>query len=488
MNPNDFSYGPSDFLAMLPVWALTAAGCLLMLINMTPRKPGSSVSAVVSLVALAVAGWGAWTQRGVVRSYFRDMYVVDPFSTFFALLFVGIAIVSVLLSWDYLKRTALNQGEFYALLCLSTLGMIFMAAANDLMMIFLGLELMSIALYVMAGFRKNRFESNEAALKYFLLGAFATGFLLYGMALVYGTTGTTNLTAIGNYLLASPVLKTPLLAIGALLLFVGFAFKVSLVPFHMWTPDAYEGAPTTATAFMSAGAKAAGFAGLLRVAMAALPGVTPDWQELLTWLAILTMTVGNVTAILQSNLKRMLAYSSIAHAGYVLLGVVAGGAAGSSAVLYYLAVYSVMNLGAFGIVSLLGRGTDERVRVQELAGIGFTRPWIAVAFAVFMLGLAGIPPTAGFLGKFYLFRAALSEGHVMLVIAAVLNSVIAVYYYLRPIVVMYMTQPDAEILEVSPALPATIALAALVIATFWLGVLPAPLATASLESVLAVFP
>jgi NADH-quinone oxidoreductase subunit N len=488
VNPNDLAYGTSDFLAMLPVWALTAAGCLLMLINMTPRKPGSSVSAVVSLVALAVAGWGAWTQRGMVRSYFRDMYVVDPFSTFFALLFVGIAIVSVLLSWDYLKRTALNQGEFYALLCLSTLGMIFMAAANDLMMIFLGLELMSIALYVLAGFRKNRFESNEAALKYFLLGAFATGFLLYGMALVYGTTGTTNLTAIGNYLLASPVLRTPLLAIGALLLFVGFAFKVSLVPFHMWTPDAYEGAPTTATAFMSAGAKAAGFAGLLRVAMAALPGVTPDWQELLTWLAILTMTVGNVTAILQSNLKRMLAYSSIAHAGYVLLGVVAGGAAGSSAVLYYLAVYSVMNLGAFGIVSLLGRGTDERVRVQELAGIGFSRPWIAVAFAVFMLGLAGIPPTAGFLGKFYLFRAALSEGHVLLVIAAVLNSVIAVYYYLRPIVVMYMTQPDAEILEVSPALPATIALAALVIATFWLGVLPAPLATASLESVHAVFP
>jgi NADH-quinone oxidoreductase subunit N len=488
VNPNDIAYGTSDFLAMLPVWALTAAGCLLMLINMTPRKPGSSVSAVVSLIALAVAGWGAWTQRGMVRSYFRDMYVVDPFSTFFALLFVGIAIVSVLLSWDYLKRTALNQGEFYALLCLSTLGMIFMAAANDLMMIFLGLELMSIALYVLAGFRKNRFESNEAALKYFLLGAFATGFLLYGMALVYGTTGTTNLTAIGNYLLASPVLRTPLLAIGALLLFVGFAFKVSLVPFHMWTPDAYEGAPTTATAFMSAGAKAAGFAGLLRVAMAALPGVTPDWQELLTWLAILTMTVGNVTAILQSNLKRMLAYSSIAHAGYVLLGVVAGGAAGSSAVLYYLAVYSVMNLGAFGIVSLLGRGTDERVRVQELAGIGFSRPWIAVAFAVFMLGLAGIPPTAGFLGKFYLFRAALSEGHVLLVIAAVLNSVIAVYYYLRPIVVMYMTQPDAEILEVSPALPATIALAALVIATFWLGVLPAPLATASLESVLAVFP
>ena len=484
----NLEYTPADFLAMLPVWALTIAGCLLMLVNMTPKRPNSSVSALLSLIALAVAAWGALSQRGVVRSFFRDMYVVDPFSTFFTLMFLGIAFVSVLLSWDYLKRTALNQGEFYALLVLSTLGMIFMAAANDLMMIFLGLELMSIALYVMAGFRKNRFESNEAALKYFLLGAFATGFLLYGMALIYGTTGTTNLTAIGNFLLASPVLHTPLLAIGALLLLVGFAFKVSLVPFHMWTPDAYEGAPTSATAFMSAGAKAAGFAGLVRVAMAALPGVTPDWTELLTWLAILTMTVGNVTAILQSNLKRMLAYSSIAHAGYVLLGVVAGGAAGSSAVLYYLAVYSVMNLGAFGIVSLLGRGSDERVRVQELAGVGFARPWLGLAFAVFMLGLAGIPPTAGFLGKFYLFRAALSEGHLTLVVVAVLNSVIAVYYYLRPIVVMYMTQPEAEILEVSPAIPATIALTALVVLTFGLGVLPAPLATASLQSVLAVFP
>ena len=488
MNVTAVPYSTADFMTMLPVWALTLAGCALMLLNMTPRRPSSNTSAVVSLVALAVAGWGAWTQRGSVQSFFRDMYVVDPFSTFFTLLFVGIGMVSVLLSWDYLKRTALNQGEFYALLCLSTLGMIFMAAANDLMMIFLGLELMSLALYVLAGFRKNRFDSNEAALKYFLLGAFATGFLLYGMALVYGTTGTTNLTAIGNYLLGSPVLRTPLLAIGALLLLIGFAFKVSLVPFHMWTPDAYEGAPTTATAFMSAGAKAAGFAGLLRVSMAALPQITPDWTQILTWLAILTMTVGNVTAILQSNLKRMLAYSSIAHAGYVLLGVLASGAAGSSAVLYYLAVYSVMNLGAFGIVSLLGRGTDERVRVQELAGIGYTRPWLALAFGVFMLGLAGIPPTAGFLGKFYLFRAALSEGHVMLVVVAVLNSVIAVYYYLRPIVVMYMTQPEAEGLEVSPALPATIALAALVVATFWLGILPAPLASATMESVLAVFP
>ena len=481
-------YTYADFVAMLPVWALTLAACALMLVNMFPQKPNSSVSALVALIGLATAGTAAWLHRDLTQSFFRDMFVIDPFSTFFTLLFVGIGTVSVLLSWDYLKRTVLNQGEFYALMVLATLGMIFMAATNDLMMIFLGLELMSIPLYVLAGFRKNRFESNEAGLKYFLLGAFASGFLLYGMALIYGTTGTTNLGRIGAFLTASPILHTPLLAVGALLLFVGFAFKVSLVPFHMWTPDAYEGAPTTATAFMSAGAKAAGFAGLLRVAMVALPSVTPDWTQLLTALAMLTMTVGNVTAILQSNLKRMLAYSSIAHAGYVLLGVIAGGAAGASAVLFYLAVYSVMNLGAFGIVSLMGRGTDERVRVQELAGVGFARPWLGAALAIFMLGLAGIPPTAGFLGKFYLFRAALAEGHLALVIVAVLNSVIAVYYYLRPVVVMYMTQPDAEALEVSPALPATLALVALVGLTFWLGVWPAPLAASALQSVLAVFP
>ncbi len=481
------TFTQADFMAMLPVWVLTVTGCLLMLVNMTPRRAGSNVSALITLIGLAVAGWSFGTLCDTTKPMFNEMYVVDRFSSFFGILFVSIAGISVLLSWDYLKRTALEQGEYYALIAFSTLGMIFMAAANDLMMIFLGLELMSIALYILAGFRKNRFESNEAALKYFLLGAFATGFLLYGMALIYGTTGTTNLSQIGNYLNGSPITSTPLFVIGSLLLLVGFAFKVSLVPFHMWTPDAYEGAPTTATAFMSAGAKAAGFAGLLRVGMGALPGVMPDWTQLLTVLAILTMTIGNVTAILQSNLKRMLAYSSIAHAGYILLGVIAGGTDGYAAVLFYLAVYSVMNLGAFGIVSLMGQGTDERVRVQDLAGVGFRRPWMGVAMAVFMLGLAGIPPTAGFLGKFYLFRAALAEGHLTLVIIAVLNSVIAVYYYLRPVVVMYMTQPDGESLEISPAIPATIALVSLVVLTFALGVSPTALADAAVHSILAVF-
>jgi NADH-quinone oxidoreductase subunit N len=472
MSGLDLMPSGADLNALWPVWALSIMSMVIMLVSVFPQKARSGAAPLLALIGLAVAAWGVWNTRLDFRALFNDMYRIDPFSTFFAFLFIGIAVVSVLLAWDYLQRTNLNQGEYYALILLSTLGMMFMASANDLIMIF----------------RKNRFESNEAALKYFLLGAFATGFLLYGVALVYGTTGTTNLTKIGAYLVGSPTLDTPLFMIGALLLFVGFAFKVSLVPFHMWTPDAYEGAPTTATAFMSAGAKAAGFAGLLRVGLTALPAVMPHWVDALTWLAILTMTVGNVIAILQSNLKRMLAYSAIAHAGYVMLGVIAGGTIGATAVIYYVAVYSIMNLGAFGIVSLMGRGADERVRVQDLAGAGFRHPWLGVAMTVFMLGLAGIPPTAGFIGKLYLFSAALSQGHVALVVVAVLNSVAAVYYYLRPVVVMYMTQPEGEPLETSPALAATLVLGALVVATFWLGVLPAPLSAVAFQSVLAVFP
>jgi NADH-quinone oxidoreductase subunit N len=481
-------YSGADIAALLPVWILSIAAMAIMLVNVTRQRPRTSVSAILALIGIVGATWATWELRDESRALFHDMYRVDAYTTYFTFLFLAIAAVGVLFSWDYLKRTNLNQGEFYALMLLSTLGMIFMAAANDLIMIFLGLELMSLALYILAGFRKNRFESNEAALKYFLLGAFASGFLLYGIALVFGATGSTNLSEIGGYLLGSPAVGTPLLMVGGLLVFIGLGFKVSLVPFHMWTPDAYEGAPTTATAFMSAGAKAAGFAALLRVLMIALPSITPHWTDVMIGLCVLTMTVGNVIAILQSNLKRMLAYSSIAHAGYVMLGVIAGGTVGAAAVLFYLAVYTVMNLGAFGIVSLMGRGADERVRVQDLAGAGFRHPWLGVAMTVFMLGLAGIPPTAGFVGKLYLFGAALSQGHVFLVVVAVLNSVAAVYYYLRPVVVMYMTQPEGEPLEVSSALPAVLAIGVLVVATFWFGTLAAPLTGAAAQSVLAAIP
>jgi NADH-quinone oxidoreductase subunit N len=330
---------------------------------------------------------------------------------------------------------------------------------------------MSLALYVMVGSRRGQLESNEAALKYFLLGAFASGFLLYGIALIYGATGSTNLRAITAFMSDSPLGDSPLFLVGTLLLLVGFGFKVAAVPFHMWTPDAYEGAPTSVTAFMSAGAKAAGFAALLRVAGTALSATEVDWRPILTGLAILTMTVGNVSALLQNNVKRMLAYSSIAHAGYVLVALAAGGSAGASSAVFYLAVYSFMNLGAFGILALLGRGQDERVLVSDLAGLGFRQPLLGLAMSVFMVSLGGIPPTAGFMGKVYVFGSALEAGLVPLVVVGVLNSVVSVFYYLRITVAMYMSEePAGGPVEVSWAAPAAVALIATLVLTLWWGI------------------
>ncbi|HTK31198.1 MAG TPA: NADH-quinone oxidoreductase subunit N [Candidatus Saccharimonadaceae bacterium] len=461
---------PVDWFALGAVMALSAGLLVLLLLELLPARPGSSRGAIVSLLTLAAAGASVFRARGAARSLFGGMFVHDGFTVFFTLLFLSIAALAVLWSWDYVKRTRINQAEYYALLLSSTLGMILMAASNDLITIFLGLELMSLALYVMVGFRRSQLESNEAALKYFLLGAFASGFLLYGIALLYGATGTTNLTRMAAFVADSPLGANPLLVIGGLLLLVGLAFKVSAVPFHMWTPDAYEGAPTTVTAFMSAGAKAAGFAALLRVVLHALAGVHAHWGTLLSVIAVLTMTVGNVSALLQVNLKRMLAYSSIAHAGYVLVAVVAGGPQGASAALFYLAVYSVMNLGAFGVLTLLGRGHDERVNVSDLNGLGFRHPLLGIALTLFMLSLGGIPPTAGFMGKVYLFGVALRAGLVPLVIIGVLNSVVSVFYYLRVTVALYMDEPKSEPTQVNWAAPAVVALLASLALTLWWGV------------------
>jgi len=459
-----------DWYALGAVIALSVGSMMLLLLEFVPRKPDSNRAAIVSLITLAAAGWSVFHVRGTARSLFGGMFVHDPFSVFFTLLFCAVAAVSVLLSWDYVKRTHIQQAEYYVLLLSATLGMILMAASNDLITVFLGLELMSIALYVMVGFRRGQLESNEAALKYFLLGAFASGFLLYGIALLYGATGTTNLATMAAFVADSPLQNNPLLVVGGLLLLTGFAFKVAAVPFHMWTPDAYEGAPTTVTAFMSAGAKAAGFSALLRVVLHSLGGVHAHWTPVLSAIAMLTMTVGNISALLQTSVKRMLAYSSIAHAGYLLVAVVAGGPDGASAALFYLAVYSAMNVGAFGVLTVLGRGQEERVLVADLAGLGFRQPLLGLAMTVFMLSLGGIPPTAGFMGKVYLFGVALRAGLVPLVIVGVLNSVISVFYYLRITVAMYMDEPRGEATQVSWAVPAAIALLACLALTLWWGV------------------
>ncbi len=483
---------PQPSFLMVDWWALGAVialtvGCLaLLVLEFLPAGERSSRGGVISLLTLGVSAYAVLRVAQDRRSLFDGMFVHDGMTVFFTVLFCAIGILSVLMSWDYVKRTRINQAEYYALLLSSVLGMVIMAASNDLITIFLGLELMSLSLYVMVGFRRTRLESNEAALKYFLLGAFASGFLLYGIALLYGATGTTDLGRMGAFLADSPVLSNPLLLVGGLLVLAGFAFKVAAVPFHMWTPDAYEGAPTSVTGFMSAGAKAAGFAALLRFGLKAMGPLEDQWAPLLSVIAALTMTVGNVTALLQQNLKRMLAYSSIAHAGYILVAIVAGGTTGAGAAVFYLAVYSFMNLGAFAILTMMGQGRDERVLVSDLHGLGFRRPLLGVAMTVFMISLGGIPPTAGFMGKIQVFGAAIEAGLIPLVIIGVLNSVISVFYYLRVTVAMYMREPEGEPTAISQGLPALLCVVITLVLTVWLGIQAQPLWVEAQRSVLSL--
>jgi NADH-quinone oxidoreductase subunit N len=349
--------------------------------------------------------------------------------------------------------------------------MVFLAAANDLIVVFLALEIMSVAVYVLAGLLRREVRSTEAALKYFLLGAFATGFLLYGIAFFYGATGSTHLDVIAR-VIAHDGLR-PFTVLGIALVLVGFGFKVALIPFHVWTPDVYEGAPTAVTAFMAVGVKAAAFAAFGRVFLAALGDVAAQWSGLLALLAALTMTVGNVTAVLQRSVKRMLAYSSIAHAGYALVGIVAATRDGGAALCFYLAVYAFMTLGAFAVLIALGRRGEPNEDLADWAGVGFRHPVLGVSRSVFMLSLAGIPPTAGFAGKFYLFSAAIDAGWTVLAVIGVLNSLVSVYYYLGVLVAMYMAEGTRVIVppRSRPYLLATILVS--VAATILFGVLPA---------------
>jgi NADH-quinone oxidoreductase subunit N len=375
-----------------------------------------------------------------VEYAFNGLWVVDNYSRFFKLIFLIGTGLTILISIKYIEVEGIPSGEYFALILFATLGMMIMASGTELMTLFLGLELMSISLYALAGYTRTRMISNEAALKYFLLGSFATGFLLYGMALLYGTTGTTNLHDILLYF-AKTHLQSPIPVMGMALLVIGFGFKIAAVPFHMWAPDVYQGAPSPITAFMSAGPKAAGFAAFVRIFMDALPSLYGEWVVLIWVMAVLTMTVGNIIALVQDNIKRMLAYSSIAHAGYVLVAFLSAGELGISSILYYMLAYTFMNIGAFAIITVLGGKGEEKVDIKDYAGLGYTHPLAAIAMSLFLFSLAGIPPTAGFMGKFYIFSAAIKQGYLGLAIIGVINSVISVYYYLRITVAMYMKEP-----------------------------------------------
>jgi NADH-quinone oxidoreductase subunit N len=377
----------------------------------------------------------------------------------------------VLISNEYLEAIDHNFGEVYSMVLFATVGMLGLASANNLIMIFLGLETMSICLYVLAGIIKEQKTGAEAALKYFLLGAFSTGFLLYGMALLYGATGSLDVNEI-----AQAASSDLLFVAGGGLLLVGFFFKVSAVPFHMWTPDVYEGTPTTLTAYMSTASKSAAFIALITVISRLLPEGTANWSEVLQVIAIITMILGNIVALVQDNMKRMLAYSSIAHAGYLLVGLAAGTPEGYSAVLYYLLAYTIMNVGAFGVVAYYERqhGLDL-LDINNYAGLGFKRPIMAVMLSIFLFSLAGIPGFAGFVGKYYVFAAAINEGLIGLAIVGVLASAASVYYYLRPMVFMYMREPHKDIPLVKSGWMFKGSLIVLAILTIYFGIAPADL-------------
>jgi len=463
-----------DLYLIAPEIIITAFGFLVLLLDVfLPKGERKGYLGVISLIGILFAGLYTLPQMGSVKSGFEGMFISDGFALFFKIIFLIIAFLTVLISIGYIHRELIEFGEYYALILFATLGMMLMAAGSHLITIFLGLETMSISIYVLAGMMREDKRSVEAALKYFLLGAFATGFLLYGIALIYGATGSLHLKDIAAYVASKNLLRSPMLLMSLVFLTIGFGFKIASVPFHMWTPDVYEGAPTSITAFMATGVKAAAFSALVRVFFSALPAFRADWTSIMWVICVATMTVGNIVAISQTNIKRMLAYSSIAHAGYILVAFVAGNDLGTSGILFYLMAYAFMNIGAFAVVILLGKKGEENTLINDYAGIGFKYPLLAASMTIFLLSMAGIPPLGGFMAKFYIFSAAVKSKFYWLAILGVLNSAVSVYYYLRVTVLMYFRESEREItgLQFSPA--SVLALILAVIGTLYMGIFPA---------------
>ena len=478
----------SDLYTILPIIILVAWACVLLLADLFIPKGRKGWTAVLAAIGLAGALGVTVAQAGLERSAFNGMVTLDGFSSFLNALFLASGLFGIAIAYGYLKRMGIERGEYYTLMLFSISGMLLMAQAADLIVIFLALELLSIPLYVLAAWARPRTDSEEAGLKYFLLGAFATGFVVYGVALVFGATGSTALSGIAAAVTAGTYTKY-LLLIGAALILVGFSFKVAAVPFHMWTPDVYQGAPSSVTGFMAVGAKAAGFAALLRIFVTAFPSLDADLVPVLWGLAALTMVAGNLIAISQTNIKRLLAYSSIAHAGYILMAFVSFGnpkvAPDSVAsALFYLVTYAITSFGAWSVVIALEKPDGKGLEISDYAGLGKRKPLLAAAMTIFMLSLTGMPPTLGLIGKFYLFRTAIQGGFIGLAIIGVLTSLISAYYYLRVVVVMYMKEGEPETTS-EPWLDLTWIAAAL--ATVVLSFLPMALFAMASGAVLKLF-
>jgi len=465
-----------------PELILIATAALVMFFDLLlkrEQKDSLGYFTVIGMVLAFIFELGGGSGEGKA---FGGMIITDNFTQFVNVLILGVAILVTLMSIQALREGDMDIGGYHTLVLFSTVGMLLMVKGIDLIVIFLGLETLSIAIYVLAGYRKWSQQSSEAAFKYFLLGAFASAFFLYGIALLYGATGNTQIEKISSYISAKGLFANPLLLLGIGLLLVGLGFKLALVPFHSWTPDVYEGAPTAITAFMAVGVKAAAFAAFVRVFGDALLSLEVQWKDVLWVIAVITMTIGNVVALSQTNIKRMLAYSSIAHAGYILVGIIAGGTLGWSAVLYYLVAYAFMNLGAFGVVLFYGQKGEANVEIVDYSGAGFKYPFLGVAMAIFLFSLAGIPPLAGFMGKFYIFSAAIKSGYIWLTIIGVMNSLISVFYYFRVTVIMYMKEPIKDV-ALEYTFPITMVLIIALAGTVQMGIAPSFYLERALDSV-----
>jgi NADH-quinone oxidoreductase subunit N len=451
-----------DLTPVIPEIIITTVASILLLVELfAQRKAILGYLTIAAAVATLCALFGMNT-LGVT---FSGMFINDNYSLYFKVIFLINVILTVLISLKYIQKEDAEYGEYYSLLLFATAGMMLMASAKDMLILYLGLELMALSTYILAGIKKHDIKSNEAAIKYFLLGAFSSALLLFGISLLYGITASTDIYEIGKFILGAKV--TPALLVSMILITVGFAFKIAAAPFHMWAPDVYEGAPTSITAFMSVGPKAAGFAIMGRVFYYAFDGMIADWTPILVGLCILTMAVGNIVALAQTNIKRMLAYSSIAHAGYAMLGVIAGTVEGQNAMITYLIIYAFMNIGAFGVVILLNKGEE----IKDYCGLSKSHPLVAAVMLIFMFSLTGIPPTAGFIGKFNIFAAAINAGFTWLVVVAVIFSAISAFYYLRVVMNMYMrTSEEESLITTSPSLGIALFISAL--AMLAIGILP----------------
>ncbi len=450
-----------------------------------PPRPQLVIVALVGVAAALVVG----IAFPIDGKYYNDMISVGSFSRFFDVVFILIAVGAILIAVPYIRNTLEERGEYYALILFATIGMMFMAKAHDLTVLFLGLELVSVPLYILAGFYRHRVRSNEASLKYLVLGAFSTGFFLFGIALLYGSTGATNYDAIRQSVIAGEQLSQAMTLAGFGLLLVGFAFKVALVPFHMYAPDVYEGTPSSITVFLSTGPKVAGFAALLKIVIVSFASTTQHWWGVIWILAAITMTVGNITALLQNNLKRMLAFSGVAHAGYLAVAVLVGSYDAAFGLMYYVVAYAAATLAAFGVVALV-EGVDETgLDIADYRGLARRNPYLSAAFALAMISLAGFPPTAGFLGKYFVFNAAVDSGntwYIWLVVIAILNSLVSVYYYLRPVVAMYMHPPSDDTPVILPQIAAPVFLL-LVVVVLGFGIFPMTLVRSGLAAAGSLF-